>query len=101
MDDKPGFQEQRKAFGASEAVWSLQDAKNKFSALVEAARRNGPQTVTKRGEPAVVVVAAEEYERLCKLEQERRPSFVELLLSGPKGDIEFERMDYKLRDVEF
>ena len=44
--------------------WSLQDAKNRFSAVVEAARRGEPQLVTKRGAAAVVVLAAEEYARL-------------------------------------
>ena len=43
--------------------WSVQDAKNRFSEVVEAARRE-PQTVTKHGKAAVVVLAAEEYERL-------------------------------------
>jgi len=37
--------------------WSMQDAKNQFSALLEAARR-APQTVTKRGKPVVVDFAA-------------------------------------------
>ena len=43
--------------------WSVQDPKNRFSKVVEAARRE-PQTVTKHGKPAVVIVAAEEYKRL-------------------------------------
>ena len=33
--------------------WPLQDAKNKFSAVVEAAVAGHPQRVTKRGKPAV------------------------------------------------
>ncbi len=48
--------------------WSLHDAKNRFSALVEAAQRGQPQLVTKRGAPAVVVVAADEFERLEALQ---------------------------------
>ena len=47
--------------------WPLQDAKNKFSALVKAALEGEPQRVTRRGQPAVVVLAAEEYERLRRL----------------------------------
>ena len=35
--------------------WPLQDAKNKFSALVNAALAGEPQQVTRRGQPAVVV----------------------------------------------
>ena len=42
--------------------WPLQDAKNKFSALVNAALAGEPQQVTRRGQPAVVVLATEEYE---------------------------------------
>ncbi len=39
--------------------WSLQDAKNRFSALVNAALSGEPQRVTRRGQPAVVVLAEE------------------------------------------
>jgi prevent-host-death family protein len=44
-------------------VWTLQDAKNRFSELVRNAIDVGPQTVTRRGEPAVVIVAAADYNR--------------------------------------
>jgi prevent-host-death family protein len=81
-------------------TWSVQDAKNRFSEVVEAARRT-PQTVTKHGKPAVVVVAADEYERLRKLQQLKAPSFAEMLLAMPQGDVEFERLKATLRTVEF
>lgn len=74
----------------SHRTWSAQDAKNRFSEVVEAARRK-PQTVTKHGKPAVVVVAADEYDRLRKLQQREAPSFAEMLLAIPRGDMEFER----------
>ena len=50
--------------------WSVQDARNRFSEVVEAAKHT-PQTVTKHGKPAVVVVDAAEYERLRRLERAR------------------------------
>lgn len=83
--------------------WSLQDAKNKFSTVVDAARTEGPQIVTKRGQPAVVVVAAEEFDRLKAIADKPRMNFVEFLLSGPKSDVELpiDRSEFKLRDVEF
>jgi len=81
-------------------TWSVQDAKNRFSEVVEAARRK-PQTVTKHGKPAVVVVAADEYERLRKLQRLKAPSFAEMLLAMPQGDVEFERIKTKPRDLEF
>lgn len=80
--------------------WSVQDAKNRFSEVVEAAREK-PQTVTKHGKRAVVVVAAEEYDRLKKLEKRNAPSFKEHLLNMPKDDGSFERMKIKFRDFEF
>jgi antitoxin Phd len=78
--------------------WSLHDAKNRFSALVEAAQRGQPQLVTKRGAPAVVVVAAEEFERLEALRAQRVPSFAEHLLAMPQDDEAFERIEVDLRD---
>ncbi|MBZ9990979.1 type II toxin-antitoxin system Phd/YefM family antitoxin [Mesorhizobium sp. BH1-1-5] len=65
--------------------WHLQDAKNNLSKLVQQAREKGPQTITLRGKPAAVVLAAEEYERLVG----SKPSLVEYLLSGPEWDDEF------------
>ena len=79
------------------ASWSIQDAKDRFSAVVEAARRR-PQTVTKHGKPAVVVVAAEEYERLRQLERLNAPSFTDHLLAIPKDDGEFERLTARPRE---
>ena len=83
--------------------WSLQDAKNRFSAVVNAALEDEPQTVTRRGTPAVVVVAVEDYQRLCRAEEAARPNFVEHLLAIPKGgpDDVFERRPMKPRDTEW
>jgi prevent-host-death family protein len=82
-------------------VWTLQDAKNKFSAVVEAAVQGEPQHVTRRGVDAVVVLSAREYKELCELQQKAAPkrSFVEHLLAFPKlpegmDDIFEDRHDY-------
>jgi len=79
--------------------WSVQDAKNRFSEVVEAARRL-PQTVTKHGKPAVVVVDATEDERLRRLDRVQAPSFAELLLAMPQDGGEFPRLKARPRDVE-
>ena len=50
-------------------IWKLQDAKAKFSQVVEDALKIGPQFVTRRGHKAVVVVSVEEYEKLISLEK--------------------------------
>lgn len=81
------------------ARWSVQDAKNRFSAVVEAARRE-PQLVTKHGRPAVVVLAAEEYERLRHLARLKAPSFAEMLLAMPSAPGAFDRLEGRLRDVD-
>ena len=80
--------------------WQLQDAKNRFSAVVDAALAGSPQSVTRRGKPAVVVLSAAEYERLCRLEKASAPTFAELLLEIPQDDLEFERMSLKDRTLE-
>lgn len=43
--------------------WQLQEAKNHFSEVVALAIKDGAQTVTKHGKPAVVIVSVEEYHR--------------------------------------
>ena len=77
--------------------WSVQDAKNRFSEVVEAARRT-PQTVTKHGKPAVVVVDVMEYERLQRLERAQAPSFADMLLTIPQDNGEFPRGNARMRD---
>ncbi len=47
-------------------TWPLQDAKNQFSQVVDLALSEGPQTVTRHGEPVVVIVSAEEYKQIVR-----------------------------------
>ncbi|MDR1490135.1 MAG: type II toxin-antitoxin system Phd/YefM family antitoxin [Desulfovibrio sp.] len=62
--------------------WTLQDAKNKFSAVVLAAQEGTPQVVTKRGVPAVVVVSADSYRELTRIENADM-DFISFLMSMP------------------
>lgn len=66
-------------------TWKLQDAKARFSQLVNDAMSEGPQFVTKHGRDAVVVISTEHYRELLA----ERPTFVSYLLSAPKVE-EFE-----------
>jgi len=50
---------------------SAKDAKYNFGRLIDSARAE-PVTVEKHGRPVVVVLAVEEYQRLKKIESERR-----------------------------
>jgi antitoxin Phd len=47
-------------------IWQLQEAKNKFSKLVEKALSEGPQFVTKHGKEAVVILSVEDYQKIVK-----------------------------------
>ncbi len=46
--------------------WQLQDAKNRFSEVVNLAITSGPQLITRRGEKTAVLLSYADYERLCK-----------------------------------
>ncbi len=81
--------------------WPLQDAKNKFSAVVEAALAGTPQQVTRRGKPAVVVLSTIEYERLRRMEKAAAPGLAGLLLEMPQGSEDFARLKIAPRKVEF
>ena len=82
-------------------TWRLQDARNRFSAVVDAALEGEPQLVTRRGKPAVVVLAVTEYERLRTKSPDDTPTFAEHLLAIPKGgDFEFERWPLASRPVD-
>ncbi len=80
--------------------WKLQDAKSRFSELVNDALAGEPQHVTRRGEPAIVVLAVDEYERLRRMERADAPTFAELLLEIPQDDQEFERLAVAARQLE-
>jgi antitoxin Phd len=58
--------------------WPVQDAKARFSELLETSLAEGPQIVTRRGEEAVVVVPIDQWRRL---QDAARPGLKELLLS--------------------
>ena len=41
--------------------WTVAEAKAKFSEVIERARESGPQTITKNGRPAAVVISPDEW----------------------------------------
>jgi prevent-host-death family protein len=68
-------------------IWSVAEAKAKFSELIELARSDGAQTVTRRGRTAAVVVAAEEWERKTKRTGNLAEFFAASPLRGSKLEI--------------
>ena len=62
--------------------------------------RGDPQRVTRRGRPAVVVLAVDEYERLRQIEKANAPTFAELLLDIPQDGQEFARLSLPARSPD-
>ena len=79
--------------------WQLQEAKNRFSKLVEHAIHEGPQTVTRRGEKAVIVISISDYENLIQPETNLVDFFRNSPLLG-ELDLDEERRNDLARDVE-
>jgi prevent-host-death family protein len=79
-----------------DAAWQLQDAKNRFSEVVDEALRSGPQVVTRRGRPVVVVVSIDAWERVAG----PQPRFKHYLLSADFDLPELPRDEGERPDVE-
>jgi prevent-host-death family protein len=79
-------------------AWTVAEAKAKFSELVGRAESQGPQTITKRGRSAVVVVSADEWQRKAR----RVGNLAEFFAASPlRGSgLEAKRLKGKLRDVK-
>jgi prevent-host-death family protein len=76
--------------------WQLQEAKQQFSRVVEQARTEGPQTVTRHGREVVIILDVAEYERL-----RGDTDFKRFLLDGPRfDDLPLERSTELPRRVE-
>lgn len=67
-------------------TWKLQDAKNRFSNLVNGAQKEGPQIVTKRGIETVVVLSMNDYRKLIK----PSTNLVEFFQRSPLHNIELD-----------
>jgi prevent-host-death family protein len=67
-------------------TWALQDAKNRFSELVEQALHDGPQIVTRRGKETVVVLSVEVFQQLTA----KQESLVEFLRNSPLADVDLD-----------
>ena len=63
-------------------TWQVQDAKTRLSEVIERARTEGPQMITRHGKERAVVLSIEDYRTLAK----HRPDFKSYLLGGPKAD---------------
>ena len=75
--------------------WQVQDAKARFSELLETCIAERPQIVTKRGVEAAVLVPVEEWRTL---QRSARPTLKELLLAGnARADIRLPKRGQRRR----
>jgi prevent-host-death family protein len=85
--------------GSRAGRWRLQDAKARFSEVVRQAQQRGPQRVTLHGKDAVVIVGADEFDRLQRPVTGR--DIINALAASPLVDVQFERLSVKskVRDI--
>lgn len=60
-------------------AWTVAEAKAKFSKVIDRAKSDGPQHITRNGRKAVVVVSVEEWERKTK----RKGNLAEFFAASP------------------
>jgi len=82
----------------SATPWSVADAKAHLSAVLEKARTEGPQLITRNGKETAVVVGIEEWERKTR----QKGTLADFLLNSPLhgADIDLERVHCEPRDIE-
>jgi prevent-host-death family protein len=77
--------------------WTVAEAKAKLSEVIERALTGQPQTITRHGKTAVVVVAAADWKRRAK----RKGTLADFLAASPLGEVDLEthRLKGRLRRV--
>ena len=78
--------------------WTVANAKAHLSRVIEEALREGPQSITRHGRDAVVIVSAEEWESKTK----RKGSLADFFAESPLRDsgLAIERDREKPREIE-
>ena len=66
--------------------WQVQEAKNKFSQVIQAAQAVGPQVITKHGVEVAFVVSAAEYYKNVK----PKDKLSEFFRSAPLDDVDLD-----------
>jgi prevent-host-death family protein len=71
-------------------IWTIAEAKAKFSEVIDLAVSSGPQTITRNGRTTAVIVSAEEWSRRPK----RTGTLAEFFAASPlrESGIQIERL---------
>ncbi len=78
-------------------TWQLQEAKARLSEVIKKASKEGPQTITMRGEPTAVVISKAEYDRLKRPKE----NLIDFMRRSPFFgiDLDFKREQSLTREV--
>ncbi|MEW6406138.1 MAG: type II toxin-antitoxin system prevent-host-death family antitoxin [Chloroflexota bacterium] len=68
-------------------IWQIQEAKNKFSEVIDRALEQGPQFITRWGKNTAVVISYSEYNKMRVSESK----LSEFFRASPLADIKLER----------
>ena len=80
-------------------TWQLQEAKNKFSRVIENAINRGPQIITRRGVEVAIVISLAEYRKMVASRESLSAFFRQSPLVGLDLDLARDRSDAR-KDVE-
>jgi prevent-host-death family protein len=88
----------RRRHGGNPGNWAIAEAKARFSEMIDCALTDGPQTITRKGQKAVVVVSNEEWQRKTK----RKGNLAEFLAASPLrgSDLKIKRSKDQPRAID-
>jgi prevent-host-death family protein len=76
-------------------TWKVQEAKARFSELLEKANAEGPQVIARHGKDRAVVLSVQEYRKL----KAKQPDFRDWILAMPKVDLKIRRSKERPRRI--
>ena len=82
------------------STWQIQEAKNRFSEVVDLALEKGAQTITRHGKAVVVMLSVEDY---AEINPESKATLLDWLKSCPGrelADLIPERSKEEVRSIE-
>ena len=79
-------------------TWAVAEAKARFSEVIDRALADGPQTITRKGKNAVIVVSDEEWQRKTK----RKGNLAEFFAASPLrgSELKIKRSKDRPREIE-
>jgi prevent-host-death family protein len=88
----------RRSARRTKRVWQLQEAKARFSELVNEVQQGGYQTITKNGHPVAMLISKEEFEKI----QAPKNTLLDFFRKAPLPDVDLdiERSNDTGRDID-